>query len=60
MQPRICRIGRREILIDEIVTRNDLTELNIQSRGRGSIVDLTIAAPRLASSMGAFFKDIGF
>ena len=53
-----ARLDRRGILVGEMVARNDLIVLN---RGReltfrrgagGSIIDLTIAAPRLASRIG--------
>ena len=53
-----ARLDRRGILVGEMVARNDLILLN---RGRdftfrrgagGSIIDLTIAVPRLASRIG--------
>ena len=53
-----ARLDRRGIMVGEMVARNDLIVLN---RGRdctfrrgagGSIIDLTIAAPRLASTIG--------
>ena len=55
---REARLGRREVLVGEMVTRNDLIVLN---RGRdytfrrgavGSIIVLTIAASRLPSRIG--------
>ena len=56
-----ARLDRREILVGEMVARNDLIVLN---RGRdftfrrgaeGSIIDLTIAAPRRTSKIGDWF-----
>ena len=41
-------LDRKRILISEMVARNDLTVLNT---GREMKLDLTIAAPRLASSI---------
>ena len=47
-------LDRRGILIGEMVARNDLTvlkrgrEMTFRRGAKGSIIDLTIAAPRLA------------
>ena len=53
-----ARLDRREILVGEMVARNALIVLNqgrdlTFRRGAGeSIIDLTIATPRLASRIG--------
>ena len=53
-----ARLDRRGILVCEMVARNDLIVLNrgrdftFRRGGGGSIIDLTIAAPRLASRIG--------
>ena len=52
-----ARLDRRGILVGEMVARNDLIVLNggrdltFRRGAGGSIIDLTIAAPRLASKM---------
>ena len=49
-----ARLDRREILVGEMVARNDMTVLNqgkeftFRRGAGGSIIDLTIAAPCLA------------
>ena len=51
-----ARLERRGIMVGEMVARNDLIVLNqgkeftFRRGARGSIIDPTIAAPRLASS----------
>ena len=53
-----ARLDRRGILIGEMVARNDRTVLNtgremtFRRGARGSIIELTIATPRLASRIG--------
>ena len=53
-----ARLDRRGILVGEMVARNDLIVLNrgrdftIRRGSGGSIIDLTIAAPSLASRIG--------
>ena len=54
-----ARLDRRGILVGEMVARNDLILLNRgrdftfrRGAGGGSIIDLMIAAPRLASRIG--------
>ena len=53
-----ARLDRRGILVSEMVARNDLIALNrvgdftFRRGAEGSIIDLTIAAPRLASRIG--------